>query len=141
MTAHLTPTPRLHAGQALVGCATAMIDVSDGVASDVGHLSTESGVAARVVASQLPIHPGARVVARLTGRDALELALRGGEDYELLFTTAADPRALLSGAAPDLWVTRIGEVLAGEPTPRLVQADGREEPLAGGFDHLRGPAG
>jgi len=141
MMAHLTPTPRLHAGQALVGCATAMIDVSDGVASDVGHLSTESGVAARVVASQLPIHPGARVVARLTGRDALELALRGGEDYELLFTTAADPRALLSGAAPDLWVTRIGEVLAGEPTPRLVQADGREEPLAGGFDHLREPAG
>jgi thiamine-monophosphate kinase len=141
MTTHLTPTPRLHAGQALVGCATAVIDVSDGVASDVGHLSTESGVAARVVASQLPIHPGARVVARLTGRDALELALRGGEDYELLFTAAADPRALLAGAAPDLRVTRIGEVLAGEPIPRLVQADGREEPLAGGFDHLREPAG
>jgi thiamine-monophosphate kinase len=140
VTAHLAPTPRIGAGQALVGCATAMIDVSDGVASDVGHLCTESGMAARVLADRLPLHPGAMVMARLTGRDVLDLALRGGEDYELLFTTATDPTPLLAGAAPDLRVTRIGDVLAGEPIPRLVLSGGREEPLAGGFDHLREPA-
>jgi thiamine-monophosphate kinase len=137
MAAHLTPTPRLRAGQALVGCATAMIDVSDGVASDVGHLCAESGVAARILANLLPVHPGAMAMARLTGRDALDLALRGGEDYELLFTATADPRPVLAEAAPQLRVARIGEMLAGKPIPRLAQASGWEEPLAGGFDHLR----
>jgi thiamine-monophosphate kinase len=137
VTAHLTPVPRLSAGQALVGCATAMLDVSDGVASDVGHLCAESRVAARILASQLPIHPGATTMARLAGRDVLDLVLRGGEDYELLFAAATDPRPVLAEAVPGLSVTRIGEVLAGDPVPRLVHADGREEALAGGFDHLR----
>ena len=138
--AHLTPIPRLAAGQALLGCATAMIDVSDGVASDVGHLCAEGGVAVRVWASQLPIHPGARSMARLMGREVLDLALRGGEDYELLFMAADDPRPILARVAPDLRVGRIGEVSAGPPVARLEHADGREETLAGGFDHLRGPA-
>ncbi len=140
VAAHLTPVPRLTAGQALVGCATAMIDVSDGIASDVGHLCVESRAAARILASRVPIHPGAAAMARLAGRDPLDLALRGGEDYELLFTAATDPRPVLAAAVPDLPVTRIGEVLAGDPVPRLVHADGREEVLAGGFDHLRGSA-
>lgn len=137
VTAHLTPVPRLAAGEALVGCATAMIDVSDGVASDVGHLCAESRVAARILAGRIPIHPGAAAMARLTGRDPLDLALRGGEDYELLFTTPADPRPVLAAVAPGLAVTRIGEVSAGQPIPRLAREDGREDILAGGFDHLR----
>jgi thiamine-monophosphate kinase len=138
MTVHLTPTPRLRAGQALVGHATAMIDLSDGVASDVSHLCTESGVGARVLARQLPIHSGAVAMARLAGREALDLALRGGEDYELLFTAATDPRPILAEAAQGLRVTRIGEVFAGPPVPILIRNDGQDEPLVGGFDHLRG---
>jgi len=135
--AHLTPVPRLAAGQALRTCASSMIDVSDGVASDVGHLCEESGVAARIYAGQLPIHPGAHVMARWAGGDALEFALRGGEDYELLFSSSADPRPILAEAVPGLPVSRIGEVLAGDPMPRLVSPDGREDALRGGFDHLK----
>ncbi len=139
MTAHLTPVPRLAAGRALVGSATAGIDVSDGVASDVGHLCSESGVAARILVSQVPVHPGALAMARLLDRKPLDLALRGGEDYELLFTAAADPRPVLAEAAPDLRVTRIGEMDGGEPIAKLVHADGTEVTLTGGFNHLRVP--
>jgi thiamine-monophosphate kinase len=140
VAAHLTPAPRLAAGQALAGWATAMIDVSDGVASDVGHLCRESDIAATVLASRLPIHPGAVALARLSGQDVLDFALRGGEDYELLFTAAADPTPVLAAAAPDLRLTRIGEVSRGPARVMLIHADGRSEPLAGGFDHFRGGA-
>jgi len=138
VAAHLTPTPRLAAGQALRGCATAMIDLSDGLASDIGHVCAESGVGARVQADCLPVHAGARVAAGWTGGDSLDLALRGGEDYELLFTSSADPRPCLAAAVPGLPVTRIGDVVDGLPVPTLERADGRSEVLAGGFDHLRG---
>jgi thiamine-monophosphate kinase len=136
LAAHLTPAPRVAAGQALVGVATAMIDVSDGIASDARHVSAESRVALRLQARRIPIHPGARVMARLLGQEALGLALRGGEDYELLFAAGADPVARLAEAAPELPVTRIGEVTAGPPLPTLVHADGREEILTGGFEHF-----
>lgn len=138
LRAHLMPAPRLTAGQALVGCATAMIDLSDGLASDVRHLCAESGVTARILASRIPIHPGAAVMARLTFRVALDLALRGGEDYELLFTASDDPRPLLAEAAPGLPVTWIGDVAASPVPPALIHADGREEALGGGFDHFHG---
>lgn len=135
--AHLTPVPRLEVGQALVGTATAMIDVSDGVASDVCHLCTESRVTIRVQASQIPLHPGAVVMGRLLDREPLDLALRGGEDYELLFAAAADPAPIINGAAPGLRVTRIGEVISGPAGATLHRADGGDETLAGGFDHFR----
>jgi thiamine-monophosphate kinase len=137
MAAHLAPMPRLAAGQALRGCATAMIDLSDGLASDLRHICAESGVGALVRAGCIPLHPGALVAARWTGRDGLDLALRGGEDYELLFTSRADPRPGLAGAAPGLSVMRIGEVMEGPPAPMLETTDGRTEALAGGFNHLR----
>jgi thiamine-monophosphate kinase len=134
---HLTPTPRLAAGQALRGCATAMIDVSDGLASDLRHVCAEGGVGGHVRADCIPLHPGAPVAARWADRDVLDLALRGGEDYELLFASHADPRPVLAGAAPGLPVTRIGEIVGGPPVAVLESADGRAEVLRGGFDHLR----
>ncbi|HYL80801.1 MAG TPA: thiamine-phosphate kinase [Candidatus Acidoferrum sp.] len=138
LAAHLTPVPRVAAGQALAGKATAMIDVSDGIASDAGHLCTESGVAVRLQASRIPVHPGTSVLARLFGQEALDLALRGGEDYELLFATGLDPVRCLAEAAPALPVTCIGEVIAGPPVLTLVHSQDREEILTGGFDHFTG---
>jgi thiamine-monophosphate kinase len=139
MTSQLTPVPRLAAGQALAGFASALIDVSDGVASDVGQLCRESGVSIRVDAESLPLHPGAVAVAQLTGRDPLDLGLRGGEDYELLFTAAEDPRPVVARAAPGLGIACIGEVSAGAAVATVTYADGRETPLTGGFDHFRAP--
>ena len=137
VSAHLTPVPRLAAGQALLQRATAMIDLSDGIASDAGHLCRESRVGVQLFASQLPVDPGAAVMARWTGRDVLDLVLRGGEDYELLFASGTDPRPVLAAAAPGLSVARIGEVRAGSPEVTLTGADGHTEVLAGGFDHFR----
>jgi thiamine-monophosphate kinase len=114
-----------------------MIDVSDGLASDLRHVCAEGGVGGHVRADCIPLHPGAPVAARWADRDVLDLALRGGEDYELLFASHADPRPVLAGAAPGLPVTRIGEIVGGPPVAVLESADGRAEVLRGGFDHLR----
>jgi thiamine-monophosphate kinase len=138
VAAHLRPTPRVAAGQALAGAASAMIDVSDGVSSDAGHLARESDVALELEAARIPVHAGARVAARLLGREALDLALRGGEDYELLFTAGADPGPRLAGAAPEAPVTRIGQILPGPAAARLLRPDGATEALQAGFDHFRG---
>ncbi len=137
LAAHLAPTPRVAAGQALQGCAHAMLDLSDGVASDLGHLCTESGVRARVSARDVPVHQAAHVAARWAGQDALALALSGGEDYELLFAAAEDPLAFLRHAAPELPVTAIGRVEARGSGALLDLPSGEAVPLVGGFDHFR----
>jgi thiamine-monophosphate kinase len=81
---HFFPEPRLATGRLLLrrGLATSMIDLSDGLSTDLAHICQESGVSARIVASQIPVAQGAD----------LNLALHGGEDYELLFTTPARAR-------------------------------------------------
>ena len=92
LQAHLTPVPRLEEGRVIAesGIATAMIDVSDGTLADLGHICERSGVGARVWADRLPLSDAARAVAEALGKDPLEWALSGGEDYELLFTAPPD---------------------------------------------------
>ncbi|MCI0515697.1 thiamine-phosphate kinase [candidate division KSB1 bacterium] len=96
---HLQPQPRLVAGQLIAqsGWATAMIDLSDGVASDLSHICEQSRVGAELVASQFPLPPPMETVSQLIGQSGVDLALHAGEDYELLFT--------MKPATPAAWFT------------------------------------
>jgi thiamine-monophosphate kinase len=126
---HLCPLPRVRQGLWLAkhGMATAAIDVSDGLSTDLRHLCDESGVAAELVEDALPVSTGAR----------LTQALHGGEDYELLFT--ARPNARLPRKIAGVAVTRIGHVMkrsAKCPILTLVTTQGREALQAHGWEHF-----
>jgi thiamine-monophosphate kinase len=134
---HLFPEPRLDAGEALLrrGLATACIDVSDGLSTDLAHLCRASGVGAEIEQAALPIHPLARELGETA---ALQAALHGGEDYELLFTTPASvPMPLSLAGVP---ITRIGSLTrrrSGRPMMTLLAPDGgREELQPGGWEHF-----
>jgi thiamine-monophosphate kinase len=94
---HHRPTPRVQAGQFLAarGLATATIDISDGLSGDLVHLCEQSAVGVEIDASALPLSRACRAYAVATKTDPIQLALRGGEDYELLFTVPATRRATL----------------------------------------------
>jgi len=123
---HLYPEPRLTAGRRLRGLATAAIDLSDGLSTDLSHLCEESNLAAEIDATALPID----------ARATLEQALHGGEDYELLFT--ASPRTRIPAQLGGVAVHAIGSMKRSKQ-PRIVLTDGRKRTLlvAGGWEHFR----
>lgn len=127
---HLYPQPRLVQGIWLQQrrIATAAIDLSDGLSTDLAHICAESRVAAEVEAARLPVHPGAN----------LDQALNGGEDYELLFT--ARPNARVPRAISGVRITRIGRIVAFRGRGRhrvMLLTDAGSQPLAPrGWEHF-----
>jgi thiamine-monophosphate kinase len=139
----LFPEPRLAVGAWLLKNrrASGAIDISDGLSTDLDHLSEESGLAATVDVSEIPIHPIAQRIAGSDRDKALQLALHGGEDYELLFT--ASPKMHVPRRIAGVPIACIGEMRADKSrTPRvqLVERfDGRQHTLPlppGGWEHF-----
>jgi thiamine-monophosphate kinase len=130
------PEPRVAAGAALRGLASAAIDISDGLVADLGHVLAMSGVGARIEVERLPL---SRRLLELHGLlQARELALGGGDDYELCFTVPAARVAELETLARtfDCLVTAIGRI-ESHPGLRLLDGQGREVKLAGhGYRHF-----
>ncbi|MCS7209196.1 MAG: thiamine-phosphate kinase, partial [Fimbriimonadales bacterium] len=142
LTPHFRPQPRLQVGAlARAQGATAMMDLSDGLAADLPKLLRASGVGAVVYAHRLPVHPVALQWATAHGSDPALFALAGGEDYELLITAPPSTAQRMLDEIPNatgVALTPIGAVTA-ERTLWLEYPDGvRVEFPAEGWDHFRG---
>ncbi|MBA2308438.1 MAG: thiamine-phosphate kinase [Pseudonocardiales bacterium] len=130
VNAHRLPEPPYSAGpQAAQAGATAMIDVSDGLLADLGHIARASGVSIDVRAADLEVPARLAEIGSAVGVDPLRWVLTGGEDHALVAT--------FGGAVPDGWRV-IGEVLAARDEP-AVTVDGREYGDATGWDHFGPP--
>lgn len=139
---HLRPIPRLNIGRllALNRLATAAIDLSDGLAGDLNHLCQESGVGALIEGTALPLSPQYRSFTRYMGRDPIQMALQGGEDYELLFTVPERHqqklKRLINGQK--VQITRIGTIQPRKLGIRLKVADGSDRIISErSYDHFR----
>jgi thiamine-monophosphate kinase len=127
------PTPRITLGQSLRGIASSCIDISDGLCADVGHIMERSILGAAIDSAQLPL--SSQLLAVKGEDDARQLALHGGDDYELCFTVAEQKEAELQrlAASFDVAITKIGEV---NNEVGVLRIDG--EPIQGnGYDHFR----
>jgi len=128
---HFQPEPRVQVGKYLRqhALATAMIDLSDGLSTDLSHLCVESGAGAEIFSAAIP----RAVVGKPSRKVTLELALHGGEDYELLFTSSRLVPKKIAGVA----ISEIGRIVRGKKTI-LIAEDGSGSPLKpAGWEHFR----
>jgi thiamine-monophosphate kinase len=135
--AHLYPQPRLALGQWLARkrLATSMIDISDGFSTDLHHLCEASGIGARVRVDALPAVQMSKA-ARSSKLELLELALHGGDDYELLFTVPSRFAPRIRARFGNLPLSYVGEMTRNREI-LLVQSDGKSRPLPPrGWDHF-----
>ncbi|MEW6721125.1 MAG: thiamine-phosphate kinase [Thermodesulfobacteriota bacterium] len=140
---HVLPVPRVGMGQKIArsGVASAMIDLSDGVAGDLYHICERSGVGAEIREELLPLPERIAEIAEKSGRSVLDLALHNGEDYELLFTVPPGAPERKIRALPGntgIPVTEIGRIVDRREGYCRVDAAGRKTALKpSGWDHFR----
>ncbi|MCL7488136.1 MAG: thiamine-phosphate kinase [Desulfobulbaceae bacterium] len=143
--AHLDPQPRVVLGRLLAehNVAHAMMDLSDGLATDLSHLCGQSGVGADVYAASLPSLPALHDAADLLKKNPLDLMIKGGEDYELIFTAAAAAGSRIAGIARQAGVilSRVGTIVHRQGVRLIVPAAGESEQKEvdisfAGFDHF-----
>ncbi len=139
LRAHLQPAPQIDLGLELArGVATAMIDISDGLLRDLSHICSESGVGAEIDADKIPLSSELLEFASLRGRDPLQFALGGGEDYRLLFCLSESKRGVLGrlrhplGERPVV----IGKI-SDKKGIRLLSNGRPVRKPAAGFEHFR----
>lgn len=136
---HLRPEARVRAGRLLggKGLASAMIDISDGIASDVRHITERSGCGAEINLDALPLSD--ELLSFAGRKNAVKYALGGGEDYELLFAArpGAEDALGAAGKAAGITFTRVGTITGGEGV-FAVDSKGSRKPLKGrGYEHFR----
>jgi thiamine-monophosphate kinase len=130
------PMPRVELGSALRGLATAMIDLSDGLAGDLGHILRASAVGAEVDLAALPLSPA--VAARVEADGDWGLPLRSGDDYELCFCTAAEQDQLIGalGRALDCPLSIVGHIRAAPGLVTRTPTGETDAIVARGYDHF-----
>lgn len=139
---HLLPIPRIDIGERIAhsGFATAMIDISDGIASDLNHICTMSQVGAEIFQHKIPLPEGIQKVASFSGKSAIQLALHSGEDYELLFTMKSDtPASVINSISSKtgIAITEIGRILDKESGYFLIDLQNKRIPIQPrGWDHF-----
>lgn len=145
LQAHYQPFPRVREGQVLrqLGCVHALIDISDGLASEINHLCRESGMEAEIWWESLPCDADTVAVASFLGVDPRELALYGGEDYELLMTVSPAgieevKRALAALGTPVACLGRVTGKAPGEGKAFLLREGKKEVLLPRGYEHFGG---
>lgn len=133
----LIPFPQTHTGQHLneKNLATAMIDLSDGLSSDLAHICRESQVGAKIFADRIPFHKDLRLVAESFDKK-LDLALNGGEDYELLFTVDREKYFRTENKFKSRAFSHIGEITANTEIIELITNEKSEILQPKGFRHF-----
>lgn len=144
IVAHNRPQPRVETGRLIAESllASAMIDISDGLTSDLGHLCEESAVGARLFEKQLPLSEELKIFCRVNNLDPRAIALSGGEDYELLFTVPEKNADLLEKQLKrqGYKLFKIGEIMR-QSGLHLVSSEGLERQInPSGFNHFSSEA-
>jgi thiamine-monophosphate kinase len=138
---HLNPSPRVREGEAIAreGLATAMIDISDGLVADLGHILEASRAGAQIQLAQIPLSEEYCNQIGTYQSDRYRLALTGGEDYELLFTARPEKEEAVGNVAQELGtpITLIGEIIEASAGLKIMDADGKELSIQQkGHDHF-----
>lgn len=143
LSAHLTPEPALEQAAALsnLGCVTAMIDVSDGIAGEINHICDRSLVGAEIFSEKIPMNSAAIRAGALCGKVPLDWALYGGEDYSLLFTVPPEEVQRVYNTFTENHlgpVTAIGLIVENKCGVKLILPSGTKQNLSpSGYNHFR----